>query len=405
MTVTAANIRRAAEQLAGRIVRTPCRKSEALSARTGAEVYLKFENQQYTASFKGRGALVKLLSLDDSQRKRGVIAMSAGNHAQGVAFHAQKMGVPATIVMPVSTPFNKIQQTRQLGARVVLHGQHLAESEVKVHELIAAEDLVLVHPYDDEAIIAGQGTVALEMLEDHPGIDCLCVPVGGGGLLAGMAIAAHDLKPDLEIVGVQTRAFPSMHALLAGVPAECGATTIAEGIAVRNAGRITSAILREHAREILLVDEAAIENAISLLISVEKTVAEGAGAAGLAALLAQPERFKGRKVGIVICGGNIDTRLLGIVLQRQLVREQRLVTLRFEITDLPGTLGRIAGLIGEAGGNIIDVTHHRLFLDLSAKAADLDFTIETRDAAHTGQVEEALCAAGLKPRRLSAIGS
>jgi threonine dehydratase len=405
MTVTPANIRRAAEQLAGRIVRTPCRKSEVLSARTGAEVYLKFENQQYTASFKGRGALVKLLSLDDPQRKRGVIAMSAGNHAQGVAFHAQKMGVPATIVMPVSTPFNKIQQTRQLGARVVLHGQHLAESEVKVHELIAAEDLVLVHPYDDEAIIAGQGTVALEMLEDHPDIDCLCVPVGGGGLLSGMAIAAHDLKPDLEIVGVQTRAFPSMHALLAGVPAECGATTIAEGIAVRNAGRITSAILREHAREILLVDEADIENAISLLISVEKTVAEGAGAAGLAALLAQPERFKGRKVGIVICGGNIDTRLLGIVLQRQLVREHRLVTLRFEITDLPGTLGRIAGLIGEAGGNIIDVTHHRLFLDLSAKAADLDFTIETRDAAHTGQVEETLRAAGLKPRRLSAIGS
>jgi threonine dehydratase len=293
MTVTAANIRRAAEQLAGRIVRTPCRKSEALSARTGAEVYLKFENQQYTASFKGRGALVKLLSLDDPQRKRGVIAMSAGNHAQGVAFHAQKMGVPATIVMPVSTPFNKIQQTRQLGARVVLHGQQLAESEVKVHELIAAEDLVLVHPYDDEAIIAGQGTVALEMLEDHPDIDCLCVPVGGGGLLAGMAIAAHDLKPDLEIVGVQTRAFPSMHALLAGVPAECGATTIAEGIAVRNAGRITSAILREHAREILLVDEADIENAISLLISVEKTVAEGAGAAGLAALYADALRLSG----------------------------------------------------------------------------------------------------------------
>jgi threonine dehydratase len=405
MTVTAANIRRAAAQLAGRIVRTPCRKSEALSARVGAEVYLKFENQQYTASFKGRGALIKLLSLDDSQRKRGVIAMSAGNHAQGVAFHAQKMGVPATIVMPVSTPFNKIQQTRQLGARVVLHGQQLAESEIKVHELSAAEDLVLVHPYDDEAVIAGQGTVALEMLEDHPDIDCLCVPVGGGGLLAGMAIAAHDLKPDLEIVGVQTRAFPSMHALLAGVPAECSATTIAEGIAVRNAGRITSAILREHAREILLVDEADIENAISLLISVEKTVAEGAGAAGLAALLAQPERFKGRKVGIVICGGNIDTRLLGIVLQRQLVREQRLVTLRFEITDLPGTLGRIAGLIGEAGGNIIDVTHHRLFLDLSAKAADLDFTIETRDADHTAAVEAALHAAGLMPRRLSSSGS
>ena len=405
MTVTVEDIRKAAAQFAGRIVRTPCRRSEALSALTGAEVHLKFENQQHTASFKGRGALVKLLSLDEAQRRRGVIAMSAGNHAQGVAYHAQRMGVPATIVMPVSTPFNKIQQTRKLGARVVLHGQQLAEAEAKVHELIATEDLVLVHPYDDEAIIAGQGTVALEMLEDQPGIDCLCVPVGGGGLLAGMSVAAHGLKPGLDIFGVQTRAFPSMHAMLTGSPLECGTTTIAEGIAVRNAGRITSAILREHVREILLVDEADVENAISLLIAIEKTVVEGAGAAGLAALLAHPERFRGRKVGVVLCGGNIDTRLLGIVLQRQLVREQRLVTLRFEITDLPGTLGRIAGIIGEAGGNIIDVTHHRLFLDVSAKAADLDFTIETRDAAHTAQVEETLRAAGLKPRRLSASGS
>ena len=391
MTVTLEDIRQAAAQLAGRIVRTPCLRSETLSAMTGAEVFLKFENHQFTASFKERGALVKLLSLDESQRRRGVIAMSAGNHAQGVAYHAQRMGVPATIVMPVSAPFIKVQQTRQLGARVVLYGQQLAEAETKVHELVAAEDLVLVHPYDDEAIIAGQGTIALEMLEERPEIDCLCVPVGGGGLLAGMAVAAHGLRPQIEIFGVQTRAFPSMYALLADQPLECGTTTIAEGIAVRNAGRITSTILREHAREILLVDEADIENAISLLIAIEKTVVEGAGAAGLAALLAHPGRFRGRKVGIV--------------LQRQLVREQRLVTLRFEITDLPGTLGRIAGLIGEAGGNIIDVTHHRLFLDVSAKAADLDFTIETRDAAHTAQVEEALRAAGLKPRRLSASGS
>ena len=405
MTVTVEEIRKAAAQLAGRIVRTPCLRSETLSAMAGADVFLKFENHQFTASFKERGALVKLLSLDEAQRRRGVIAMSAGNHAQGVAYHAQRMGVPATIVMPISTPFIKVQQTRQLGARVVLHGQHLAESELKVHELVAAEDLVLVHPYDDEAVIAGQGTVALEMLEDQPEIDCLCVPVGGGGLLAGMAVAAHAMRSDIEIFGVQTRAFPSMHALLNDQPLECGTTTIAEGIAVRNAGRITSAILREHARGILLVDEADIENAISLLIAIEKTVVEGAGAAGLAALLTHPERFRGRKVGIVLCGGNIDTRLLGIVLQRQLVREQRLVTLRFEITDLPGTLGRIAGLIGEAGGNIIDVTHHRLFLDVSAKAADLDFTIETRDAAHTAQVEETLRAAGLKPRRLSASGS
>jgi threonine dehydratase len=307
--------------------------------------------------------------------------------------------------MPVSTPFNKVQQTRMLGAKVVLHGMQLAESEVRALEIAAAEDLVLVHPYDDETVIAGQGTVALEMLEDHPEIDCLCVPVGGGGLLAGMSVIARDINPSIGLIGVQTRAFPAMHAALAGTTPQFAPQTIAEGIAVRNAGRITREIIRRLVGEILLVEDSDIENAISLLISIEKTVAEGAGAAGLAAVLAHPERFRGRKVGIVICGGNIDTRLLGIVLQRQLVREQRLVTLRFEIIDLPGTLGRIAALIGEAGSNIIDVTHHRLFLDVPAKAADLDFTIETRDAEHTAQVEAALVAAGLKPRRLSASGA
>ena len=405
MTVTLASIQQAARLMAGRIVRTPCLRSETLSAMTGAEIFLKFENHQFTASFKDRGALAKLSALDEAQRRRGVIAMSAGNHAQGVAHHATRMGIPATIVMPVSTPFNKVQQTRQLGAKVVLHGMQLADAEVRAHEIAAEEGLVFVHPYDDEAVIAGQGTVALEMLEDHPDIDCLCVPIGGGGLLAGMAVAARALKPSIDLVGVQTRAFPAMHAALSGATPQFAPQTIAEGIAVRNVGRITRDIIGRLAGEILLVAEADIENAISLLIAIEKTVAEGAGAAGLAAVLAHPERFRGRKVGLVICGGNIDTRLLGIVLQRQLVREQRLVTLRFEITDLPGTLGRIAGLIGEAGGNIIDVTHHRLFLDVSAKAADLDFTIETRDAAHTAQVEETLRAAGLAPRRLAAIGS
>jgi len=405
MTVTPESIRQAARLLAGHVVRTPCHRSETLSAMTGADIYLKFENQQFTASFKDRGALAKLLSLDAPQRRRGVIAMSAGNHAQGVAHHATRMGIPATIVMPVSTPFNKVQQTRMLGATVVLHGQHLAEAEARAHELAATEDRVFVHPYDDEVVIAGQGTVALEMLEDHPEIDCLCVPIGGGGLLSGMSLIARDIRPGIGLVGVQTRAFPAMHAAVAGTTPQFAAQTIAEGIAVRNVGRITREIIGRLVEEILLVDEPDIENAISILISIEKTVAEGAGAAGLAAVLARPERFRGRKVGLVICGGNIDTRLLGIVLQRQLVREQRLVTLRFEITDLPGTLGRIAALIGEAGGNIIDVTHHRLFLDVPAKAADLDFTIETRDAGHTAEVEERLRAAGLKPRRLSAIGS
>ena len=376
MTVTLESIQDAARRLAGHVVRTPCHRSETLSAITDAEIYLKFENQQFTASFKDRGALAKLLSLDEVQRRRGVVAMSAGNHAQGVAHHATRMGIPATIVMPVSAPFNKVQQTRRLGAKVVQHGMQLADAETRAHEIAVEQGLVFVHPYDDETVIAGQGTVALEMLEDHPDIDCLCVPIGGGGLLAGMAIAAR-----------------------------AGTLPIAEGIAVRNVGRITREIIGRLVEDILLVGESDIENAISLLISIEKTVAEGAGAAGLAAVLTHPERFRGRKVGIVICGGNIDTRLLGIVLQRQLVREQRLVTLRFEITDLPGTLGRIAGLIGEAGANIIDVTHHRLFLDVPAKAADLDFTIETRDADHTAAVEAALHAAGLMPRRLSSSGS
>lgn len=405
MTVTLASVQEAARLMAGRIVRTPCLRSETLSAMTGADIFLKFENQQFTASFKDRGALAKLASLDEAQRRRGVIAMSAGNHAQGVAHHATRMGIPATIVMPVSTPFNKVQQTRQLGAKVVLHGMQLADAEVRAHGIAEEEGLVFVHPYDDETVIAGQGTVALEMLEDHPELDCLCVPIGGGGLLSGMAVAARTLKPAIDLVGVQTRAFPAMHAALSGTTPTFAAQTIAEGIAVRNVGRITRDIIGRLVKDIVLVDEADIENAISLLIAIEKTVAEGAGAAGLAAVLAHPGRFRGRKVGLVICGGNIDTRLLGIVLQRQLVREQRLVTLRFEIRDLPGTLGRIAGVIGEAGGNIIDVTHHRLFLDVPAKAADLDFTIETRDAEHTAQVEAALRAAGLEPRRLSSSGA
>ena len=405
MTVTLESIQDAARRLAGHVVRTPCHRSETLSAITDAEIYLKFENQQFTASFKDRGALAKLLSLDEVQRRRGVVAMSAGNHAQGVAHHATRMGIPATIVMPVSAPFNKVQQTRRLGAKVVQHGMQLADAETRAHEIAVEQGLVFVHPYDDETVIAGQGTVALEMLEDHPDIDWLCVPIGGGGLLAGMAIAARGIKPSIGLIGVQTRAFPAMHAALAGTTPQFATQTIAEGIAVRNVGRITREIIGRLVEDILLVGESDIENAISLLISIEKTVAEGAGAAGLAAVLTHPERFRGRKVGIVICGGNIDTRLLGIVLQRQLVREQRLVTLRFEITDLPGTLGRIAGLIGEAGANIIDVTHHRLFLDVPAKAADLDFTIETRDADHTAAVEAALHAAGLMPRRLSSSGS
>ena len=404
VSIDLARIREAAELLHGHVLRTDCRRSVTLSAITGAEIYLKFENQQFTASFKERGALVKLQRLDAAQRRRGVIAMSAGNHAQGVAHHATRMGIPATIVMPVNTPFNKVQQTRLLGAEVILHGEQLAEAEAHAHQLAKDGNLVFVHPYDDEDIIAGQGTVALEMLEEHPELECLCVPIGGGGLLAGMAIAARELKPDIELFGVQTRAFPGMLAALGKAPATFGTQTIAEGIAVRNVGRLTRAIIDELVDDIVLVEEADIEHAISLLVSIEKTVVEGAGAAGLAAVLAHPQRFAGRKVGLVLCGGNIDTRLLGIVLQRQLVRERRLVTLRFESADQPGVLARIAGLIAEAGGNIIDVTHHRLFLDVPAKAADLDFTIETRDAMHTETLLATLREAGLVPRVLAASG-
>lgn len=405
MTVTLDSVREAAELLKGRIVRTPCRRSETLSRITGAEIYLKFENQQFTAAFKERGALVRLLKLDEAQRRRGVIAMSAGNHAQGVAHHATTMGIPATIVMPSTTPFNKVQQTQLLGAKVVLHGQQLAEAEAHAHELAKANDLVFVHPYDDEDVIAGQGTIALEMLEEHPDIDMLCIPIGGGGLLSGMAIAARGIKPSIKLIGVQAKAFPGMLNAVRGEHREFAAQTIAEGIAVRNVGRITRDIIARLVDDIVLVEEADIERAISLLISIEKTVAEGAGAAGLAAVLADPPRFKGRKIGLVLCGGNIDTRLLGIVLQRQLVRERRLITLRFESADQPGTLARIASIIGEAGGNIIDVTHHRLFLDVPAKGADLDFTIETRDVSHTESLIAALRGAGLEPRLLSASGA
>lgn len=401
MTVTLEKIRTAATRLEGQLVRTPCLKSETLSKLTGAEVYLKFENHQFTASFKERGALVKLLSLDASQRRRGVVAMSAGNHAQGVAHHASRMGIPATIVMPVSTPFNKVQQTRQLGARVVLHGEQLTEAAAHAHELAERENLVFVHPYDDEEVIAGQGTIALEMLAEFPEIDLLCIPIGGGGLIAGMAIAAKGLKPSIDMVGVQTQAYPAMYSLFKGTSLPTGSSTLAEGMAVRDVGQLTRQIILKQVDDIVLIDEADLENAISLLIGIEKTVVEGAGAAGLAALLAHPERFRGRKVGLVLCGGNIDTRLLGIVLQRQLVREQRLVTLRFKIADQPGTLARVAAIIGEAGGNIVDVAHQRLFLDVPVKAADLELTVETRDAEHTRQLEDALRKAGFEPRRLA----
>lgn len=400
LPVSLADIQEAARRIAGAVVRTPCLKSDTLSRIVGADVWVKFENLQYTASFKERGALNTLLQLTTEERKRGVIAMSAGNHAQGVAYHAGRLGIPATIVMPSFTPNVKVKHTRDYGARIVLHGDTLAEAGAEAHRLAAAEHLVFVHPYDDPRIIAGQGTVALEMLQDAPDIDTLVVPVGGGGLISGCAVAARGLSPGIRVIGVEAAGYAAMRQLLAGEPVTVGGDTIAEGIAVRDIGRLPLAIAHALLDRVLAVDEVTIERAIALLLEVEKTVAEGAGAAGLAALLAQPQVFAGRKVGLVVSGGNIDTRLLASILLRGLVRDGRIVRLRLTISDLPGQLARVAGLIGKAGGNIVDVQHQRLFGGVAAKSTELDVTVETRDRPHVRELVAALESEGFKVRVL-----
>ena len=399
LPVSLADVRAAAARIKGAVVHTPCLRSETLSRIAKADVWIKFENLQFTASFKERGALNTLLQLSDEERRRGVIAMSAGNHAQGVAYHAGRLGIPATIVMPSFTPNTKVKHTRGHGARVVLIGDTLAEAAAEAHRLADAETLVFVHPYDDPRIIAGQGTIALEMLEDAPELDTLVVPVGGGGMLAGCAVAARGLKPGVRMIGVESAGYSAMRQLLAGEPVTVGGDTIAEGIAVRDIGRTPLAIARALVDRVLAVDEVAIEHAIALFLEVEKTVAEGAGAAGLAALLAHPEVFAGRKVGLILCGGNIDTRLLASVLLRGLVRDGRIVRLRLMIGDAPGQLARVAGLIGGAGGNIVEVLHQRLF-GVVAKATELDVTVETRDRAHLGELLAALQSDGFKVRVL-----
>ncbi len=400
LPVTLSDIEAAAVRIKGAVVRTPCLRSETLSRIAKADVWIKFENLQFTASFKERGALNTLLLLDDAERKRGVIAMSAGNHAQGVAYHAGRLGIPATIVMPSFTPNTKVTHTRDHGATVVLHGDTLAEAAAEAHRLAAASQLVFVHPYDDARIIAGQGTIALEMLQDAPQLDTLVVPVGGGGLIAGCAIAARGMKPDLKVVGVETAGYSAMRQLLANEPVTAGGDTIAEGIAVRDIGKLPLAVARALVERVLSVDEVAIEQAIALFIEVEKTVAEGAGATGLAALLAHPDLFRGRKVGLVLSGGNIDTRLLASVLLRGLVRDGRIVRLRLMIGDLPGQLARVAGLIGKAGGNIVEVQHQRLFGSVVAKRAELDVTVETRDRLHIRELVKALEGDGFTVRVL-----
>ena len=390
MAVSIEDIRAAAGRIAGAVEHTPLVHSRTLSQLTGAQIFLKFENLQFTASFKERGALNKLLSLSAAERRRGVIAMSAGNHAQAVAYHAARLGIPTTIVMPQGSPNTKIKNTQVHGATVVLEGENLFEAGKHARALAARDNLVFVHPYEDPLIIAGQGTVGLEMLTQAPELDVLVVPVGGGGLIAGIATAAKALKEDIRVFGVETRNYPSMHQRLNNLPVECGGDTIAEGIAVKDVGSIALAIIRELVEEVVVVAEETIERGVVALIEIEKTVAEGAGAAGLAALLEHPQRFAGKRVGILVSGGNIDSRVLASVLMRGLVRDGRLVRLRVTMPDVSGSLAKVAAVIAEAGGNIVEIQHQRIFGTSSVRSPEVEFLVETRDRAHTDALVRAL---------------
>ena len=387
-------IQQAAERLRGQVLLTPCMESRTLSQIVRAQVFLKFENLQFTASFKERGACNKLAQLSASERARGVVAMSAGNHAQGVAYHAQRLSLRAVIVMPRFTPGVKVERTRGFGAEVVLHGDTLEQARAHAFELAAAQNLTFVHPYDDEAIVAGQGTVGLEMLQAVPDLDVLVIAIGGGGLIGGIATAAKALKPGIEVVGVQTARFPAMFNAIKGTHHPQGTSTIAEGIAVGTPGRITEAIIRERVDDLLLVDEGDIEQAVLMLLEIEKTVVEGAGAAGLAALLKHPDRFAGRKVGLVLCGGNIEPLLLAAIIERGMVRAGRLARLKVGSRDVPGALARITAVVADAGANIDEVHHQRAFSSLSAQNVEIELVLQTRGHEHVTEVLEQLRAAG-----------
>lgn len=395
LPVTPADVTAAREVLAGAVLRTPTLPAPRLSAITGAHVFVKYENLQVTASFKERGALNKLASLSPEERAAGVVAMSAGNHAQAVAYHAARLGIRATIVMPKHTPIVKVAATEAHGARVVLHGESVGDASVEADRIARAENLVWVHPYDDAFVIAGQGSIAAEMLEDAPELDALLVPVGGGGLISGMALAARAARPQIEIVGVETTLYPSMWNALHQQDLPCEGATLAEGIAVKQAGALTREIVSALVSDVVLVNEPTIERAVNLFLTQQKTLAEGAGAAGLAALLAEPERYRGRNVGLVVSGGNIDPRIVASIMMRELEREERIVSFRFSMLDRPGELGLISTLLGSLGANILEVEHKRHFLDVHAKGARLDVTVETRDRQHAEDVYKALIENGM----------
>ncbi|MGL4396993.1 MAG: threonine ammonia-lyase [Hyphomicrobium sp.] len=392
--VSLADIEAAARAIQGAVLNTDFDQSRTLGGMFGCELWLKFENLQFTASYKERGALNRMLALPDAARRAGVIAMSAGNHAQGVAYHAGRLQIPATIVMPATTPTVKVENTRAFGAKVILHGDTLEDAAQFATSYGIENALTFIHPFDDPLVIAGQGTIGLEMLAAVPDLDTLIVPIGGGGLISGIAIAAKTLKPSIRVIGVEAQLYPSMLNAIKGSHLPLGGDTLAEGIAVSTPGRITRAIIERYVDDIVLVSEADLERAITLLITIEKTVVEGAGAAGLAALLATPQRFAGSKTGLVLCGGNIDTRLLASVLTRGLARDGRLSRIAIDLPDRPGQLARVAGVIGGAGANVVEVYHQRVFTDLPAKGTELHLVIETRDRGHFDAVVSALRDAG-----------
>jgi threonine dehydratase len=391
-------IEEAARRLRGVVLETPCLPAPRLSAITGANVWVKYENLHPVGAFKERGAFIKLSSLTPEERARGVTAMSAGNHAQAVAYHAAKLGISATIVMPERTPFVKIAATEAHGATIMLAGETLNESAVACEELAEREGRIIIHPYDDPRIVAGQGTVGLEMLRQVPQLDTIVVPIGGGGLIAGIATAARAINPQIRIIGVEAALYPAAHAALAGYDARCGGTTIAEGIAVKKPGAVTLPVIRALVERIILVDEPTLERAVNACITLQKTMAEGAGAAGLAGMLTEPGHFAGRNVGLVLCGGNIDPRLLASIMVRELARERRIITIQADFVDEPGVLARLTSAVASAGGNILEVSHNRLALDHLARETSVRLTVETRDERHSDAIFAAVQSTGLKVR-------